>query len=50
MIMDVWLKLPLRWASVSQPHRRVRDWSRVRSGEHQDTPTLVAAKESGDHP
>lgn len=36
-----------RWASVSQPQRRLRDWPRVRSSEQQGTPTPVADGDIG---
>jgi len=39
-----------RWASASEPQRRLRDTSRVRRSEQQDPPTPVADLEIDDHP
>ncbi len=38
-----------RWASVSQPQCRLRDWPRVRRSEQQGAPPPVADVEIGDH-
>jgi len=38
-----------RWTSASEPQRRLRDSSRVRSNEQQDPPAPVSDREIGDH-
>ena len=38
-----------RWASVSQPQRRLRDWPRVRRSEQRGVPTLIVDVEIDDH-